>query len=62
MDGISSALHKQQTNPFPHMPSSSPHNDGQYEEIDNDEELSVIIVQKINNDKNLKKYVFTLKT
>jgi hypothetical protein len=36
------------------MPSSSPHNDGQYEEIDNDEKLSVIIVQKINNDKNLK--------
>lgn len=28
LDGISLALHKQQTNHFPHMPSSSPHNDG----------------------------------
>jgi hypothetical protein len=56
MDGISLALHKQQTNPFPHMPSSSPHNAGQYVETDNDEELSIVTMQKIDitKSKNLK--------
>jgi hypothetical protein len=46
--------YKQQRNLFPHMPSSGPYGDGYFEETYNEGKLSIVLVQKNDNDKNAK--------